>query len=511
MLRKTLNSLIAVALFISLLSGYAFALNKKEIVILHTNDIHGRVFPFYDKKSQSYIGGTTNLATKIAEMRLIYGKDNVLLLDAGDMSQGTPVSNIFYGDPITDYMNYVQYDCSTFGNHEFDWDKEQLVRQVERRKFPMVCANLVDKNTGKTPDFAKPYIIVEKAGMKIGIIGLATPSTPKMCFPKNVEDFKFLDPVEAVNKYKAELQKQGVKVIGIVSHNGYEEEKEMAQKLSGIDFIVGGHSHTVVPNPELVNGIPVLQAGDWGRYLGFAQLEIDADTGKLLSFKGRLIPITSYDVKLHEDLMTYENKVKEIMSEVIGEISADASNQRTRKDSATTSVGDIMTDIIKEITGSDIAICNTHGLRASLTKGPITREALFYVLPFDNTLMTFDVKGSDLKKIIEYYIDRPSYSQISGVTAEYDSSRPFGDRVVNIKVNGQPLVPDKTYKIGTIDFLYSVSQDCPEIQKAVNVQYGKFLRDEVDAYITKNKKVIVPEEIRIKVLKGDSPGERKRQ
>ncbi len=510
MLKKSLNLLMAVVMMTALLTGYAFALEKKELIILHTNDIHGRVFPFYDKKSGTYVGGLTNLASKIQDLRRIYGEENVLLIDAGDMSQGTPVSNIFYGDPVTDYMNYVKYDCATFGNHEFDWAKAQLERQVERRQFPMICANLVSKD-GKPLGFFKPYIVLERAGMKIGLIGLATPTTPRMCFPKNVEDFKFLDPLECVNKYKAELNKQGVKVIGVVSHNGYDEDKEMAAKLTGVDFIIGGHSHTFVDHPSETNGIPVCQAGCWGQKLGFAKLEIDPETGKLLSFRGSLLPVRSYDAKLHEQLMTYEDKVRGSMSEAVGEINADASNQFTRDKCGTTSVGDVVTDIIKDITKSDVVFMNTHGLRASWAKGVLTRGDIFNVLPFDNNLMTYTIKGSDLAKIIEYYIDRPSFTQVSGITCVYDAKKPFNSRVSDVKINGQPIDPAKTYKVGTIDFLFAVSKDCPELKNAKNVTYGKFLRDEVEAYLKDHKKIVVPEEIRVSAPNGKSPGERKRQ
>lgn len=512
MLRKTLNILMMTVMLTAVLTGYAFALDKKELIILHTNDIHGRVFPFFDKKSQSYLGGTTNLATKIAELRKEYGADKVLLIDAGDMSQGTPVSNIFHGDPITDYMNHVKYDCSTFGNHEFDWDREQLERQVARRQFPMVCANLLDKKTKKPVSFAKPYIIVEKNGMKVGIIGLATPSTVRMCFPKNVETFIFADPVESINKYKAELNKQGVKVIGITSHNGYDEDKEIASKVSGINFIIGGHSHTFVNNPSETNGIPVCQSGCWGQNLGFAKLVVDADTGKLLSFEGKLIPIKSYDAGLHEKLMVYENKVRESMSVVLGEINADASHREyERKGSGTTGIGDVISDAMKEVTKADVFFINTHGLRASLSKGTLTRGDVFNVLPFDNSLMTYELKGKDLEKLIEYYIDRPSFTQVSGLTCEYDSKKPFNHRVSNLKINGKALDKNKTYKIGTIDFLFEVSKkDCPELKNAKNITYGQFLRDEFEGYLKNHKKITVPEEIRVKVINGNSPGERKR-
>ncbi len=514
-LRSMFRSFAVVALLLTFLTGYAFAGEQKQIILLHTNDIHGVVFPVFDKKigdKGAEVGGLTHLATKIEQLRKEYpGK--VLLLDAGDMSQGTPVSNIFYGAPVTDYMNYVKYDASTFGNHEFDWDETKMKEQVARRKFPMVCANITEKSTGKVPSFMKPYIIVERNGMKIGVIGLATVDTPKMSFPKNVESFNFTDPLAAVEKYQKELEKKGVKVIGIISHMGYDVDQKFAEKLSGIAFIVGGHSHTFVTEPKEINGIPVLQAGCWGKNIGFADLTFDKDTGKLVKFSGKLIPIMSKEIpkdeKLDKMINVYQDKVKDLMSKVIGELSADATNTAP-KGAGNTSIGDLMTDILRHITGTDLAFYNTHGLRANLTKGKMTREALFFVLPFDNNIITYEIPGSELHKVIEYYVDRPSFSQMSGVTLDYDSDKPEGQRVSDIKVDGKEIDKNKTYKISSIDFLYSVSQDCQPIKEAKNVVYGKNIRDEVEKYIIGKEKINVPEEVRIKVLKNPPSESRKR-
>ncbi len=509
--RNTCMAFMLAVMFIAFLTGSSYALDKKELIILHTNDMHGQVYPYYFKQMGAYYGGVANLAARINQLREEYGKDKILLIDAGDISQGTPVSNIFQGDPMTDYMNYIGYDCTTFGNHEFDWGQKALLRQVQRRKFPTVCANVIETATGQVPTGVKPYIVVERAGMKIGIIGVATPSTPRMSFHKNVEGLEFLDSVETINKYREELNKQGIKVIGVVSHNGYKEDLDIAKEVKGITFIIGGHSHTPVYNPYMVNGIPVCQAGEWGKFIGFERLKIDADTGKTISFEGKLIHNIAADEKLAKQLAPYKEKVDKSMNEVLGDLSADITHLEYQvKGSGTTSAGDVVTDIMKAVTGADVAFINTHGIRASLPKGTITRGSVFTILPFDNALMTCEVKGSDLAKIIEYYVDRPSFTQVAGIKCDYDSKKPFDHRVTNIKINGKDLDPNKTYKIATIDFLFGASKDCKELQNAKNINTAKVLRDEVEAYIKQKKHIVVPEEIRIKVLNGNSPGERKR-
>ena len=515
-LNKKLKSIIALLFVLSFLTGICFSA-EKEIIILHTNDIHGNVFSMFDKnvgEKGDNIGGLAHVATKICEMHKKYpGK--IILVDAGDISQGTPVSNVFYGAPVTEFMNHVKYDAATFGNHEFDWNIERMREQVDKRNFPMICANLVYKSNGKTPEYMKPYIILEKNGLKIGLIGVITPETPRMSFPKNTEPFKFLDPAQSIEKYRKELNKKGVKVIGVVSHIGYEEDRIIAKKLKGISFIVGGHSHTFVTKPEAVNGVPVLQGGCWGKNLGFAKLIFDDKTGQLVSWNAELLPIISKDipkdVKLDEILNSYNDQVKDRMAEVIGTLSADISHSLPASGKiADTAVGKLMTDILKEVTGADVAVHNTHGLRASMTKGDITRESVFKVLPFDNNVITYDIKGTDMKKFIEYYVDRPSYTQLAGVSLDYDSDRADGDRCLNIKIGGQPIDPSKTYKIASIDYLHSVSQDNELLKNAANVVYGLNMRDEVEKYIEQVKDIKVPESVRINVLKNPPSSSKQR-
>lgn len=513
-LKTMFKSLFTALFFISILAGVSFA-GEKEIILLHTNDIHGNVFPIFDKRygeKGANLGGFAQISTKIKEIRKEYpGK--VLLIDAGDISQGTIVSNSFYGAPVTDFMNYMKYDASTFGNHEFDWGPEMMAEQSKKRKFPMVCANLVEKSTGKPSSYFKPYTIINRNGLKIGLIGLATPETVRMSFRKNVEKFDFLDPVTSVEKYQKELQAKGIKIIGVISHLGYNEDLNMAKKLSNIAFIVGGHSHSTIEKPYAENGIPVVQAGSSGKYLGFVKLAFDDKTGKLLNWEGKLIPIESEkiakDLELEKRLNFYNDKVKGKMAEVIGELSEDITHSQVGK-FADTTVGKVVTDILIKVTGADVAIYNTHGLRAGMQKGPITRESVFQVLPFDNSIITYNIKGSDMKELLNYYVDRSSYSQLAGVTLNYDSERPDGDRLTDIKIDGKPIDVNKTYKIVSVDFLYSVSQDFKVLKDATNVEYGLNIRDEVEQYIEKVKNITVPEATRINVLK-EAPSSKKRQ
>lgn len=508
MKRNALAILLLAIAFIASFPAAALA-EGRELVILHTNDIHGRVLPFKDKATGRTIDGAPGLLAKIEAMRKLFGSENVLLIDAGDMSQGTPMSNMFCGDPVTDFMNRAGYDCSTLGNHEFEWGRKEMERQIKRRRFPIVCTNIVDKRTRKVPALITPFTIVERGGMKIGLIGLTPPENVKMCFKENIEDFEFTDPLESVNKSKSELHSMGIRTIGIVSHLGYEEDLALAERLEGVAFIIGAHTHTAVEDPKAVNGIPVFQTGCHTRNLGVARIVIDPDTGKTLSFKGTLIPNSGKDEGLLKDMESYNERVKSIMAEKIGEAAGDVPNRSKGDKSGTTAIGDLITDIMRDISKTDLFIINSSSFKDGFRKGAITKEDLFYAIPYDNRILTFSISGADLPGMIDYYFDRDVFCQVSGITMDYDAGKPMGSRFSSILVNGRPIDPKKTYKVGMIDFLYSMSNDCPGISRFTNVSNGKPQRDEVEKWIRSHGALSAPEGVRIRLLNGKSPGDRK--
>jgi 2',3'-cyclic-nucleotide 2'-phosphodiesterase (5'-nucleotidase family) len=486
----------------------AYADNTAEVLILHTNDFHGQVLPMEDKNLAAppeTVSGAAYMATKIGKLKRKFGK-KVLLIDAGDIAQGTPISNMSLGKPVVEYMNYVGYDAMAPGNHEFDWGFAKMKEMVKQATFPVLCANIVDSTSGKIPPPFKPYAIFERDGVKIGLIGVITPATVAMTKPGNIAGLTFLQPEEPIKTYMAELHQKGVKVIGLLSHLGIEEDRKVPEKIQGLSFIVGGHSHTALQKTEKVGTTYIVQSGSSGKYLGNFHLLINRDTGAIVSctIEHELIPVIDKgitpDKEVEKMLAPYYEKVKAIMNTVIGKASEDMLN-KAPAGYGDTPLGNFLTDAIKSTYHTDVVIYNTEGIRAPLYKGDITSAEVFAMLPFDNEIMTLELTGEQLKEALGFFIEKMHYVQVSGLTFTYYPNREKGTRIDRILVGGKPLEPGRIYKLGTVDFLYYTTEDSNVMRKGKKPTFDKIARTMLAEYIEKNKNVGPPGDRRITIVK----------
>jgi len=243
---------------------------EPRLVILHTNDIHSHLEPERDGEFGG-CGGSVERAAFVDSVRAAMGEDKVLLLTAGDFSQGTPYFSELGGRAEIEVMNALRYDCTTLGNHEFDNGVDALCERLAKLSTPAVCAN-VDFGDCGLEDFVKPSVIIERGGMKIGIIGLLTDLRTSV---KNetARALKFLDNAEVANAEAAELRAQGCDLVILLTHIGYEEDLALVPQIRGVDIVVGGHSHTRCDAFEYVRDaagkkVPVISDGRWGREIG---------------------------------------------------------------------------------------------------------------------------------------------------------------------------------------------------------------------------------------------------
>lgn len=268
------------AITVLLLIFLICACTQKEncLTILHTNDTHSHI-----ETEKNGNGGALNRALLIEQLRDSIGKDNVLLLDCGDFSQGSLYYNIYKGAFEIDIMNAIGYDAGTIGNHEFDFGMENLANLVKRAKFPFVCANY-DFTGTPCEGVISPYIIIERGGNKIGIFGLS-PNPEGLVLKENYKGVKFISPIDATNRCVEELRKQHCDIVVCLSHLGWKinneyNDERLATETSGVDIILGGHSHDYFEEPKLYKnkeGKEVLmqQAGKYGRYLGEIKVTLE--------------------------------------------------------------------------------------------------------------------------------------------------------------------------------------------------------------------------------------------
>ncbi|MDE5889773.1 MAG: metallophosphoesterase [Bacteroidales bacterium] len=245
------------------------------LVILHTNDTHSHIDPVRGG-DQAGLGGVIERAAYIDSVRAAVGKSNLLLLDAGDFSQGTSYFTLLNGDLEVELMNAMGYDVACLGNHEFDNGPAELARRAKMAKYEIVCANY-DFSGSELADCIKPYTIVKRGGRKIGIIGLLTDVTDVVDHDI-AESMKYIDPAAVTNGYAALLKSRGCDVVIVLSHLGYNEDVALAKSVMNVDLVIGGHSHTFLSEPTIVNDVtgaplPVVTDGCWGLYVGNITIE----------------------------------------------------------------------------------------------------------------------------------------------------------------------------------------------------------------------------------------------
>lgn len=478
------------------------------ITILHTNDFHMYLLGSLDKNKQP-IGGSARIYTLVKNERA-YNPDRTLLVDAGDaIGGGPPIGAFFYGKDVIEVYNAMGYNYATFGNHEFDWGKDVLSQRVSEAKYTYVCSNVIDTTTNST-FMSKPYDIKSLGFVKLGIFGVVTPQLPILVNPNGISNLEVKDPVSTAKNVVSTL-KENSNYIVLLSHLGYSAsdyytgdigDVQLASKVSGINLIIGGHTHTVLDKPTVVNNTYIVQTGSYGNNLGRVRLyfETTANSVKLVKLDYKLLPV---DKNVEEDstiasiIKPYNDEITKKMSEVIGEalVDLDGSNPNIR--TKETNLGDFIADWMREIAGADIAITNGGGIRASIPKGPITVGNVYTTLPFNNLILLLTLKGSDVLAALENGFSQVEvaagrFPQISGIRVKVDLSRKPGSRVVEAKLlDGTPIDPNKYYTVATNDFMAAGGDGYASLKNATSIKIvtGNYMRDDLVAYIKAHPKV----------------------
>lgn len=433
-----------------------------------------------------------------------------LVLDAGDLFQGTPIYNFFKGKPEIESMSLCWYDAMAMGNHDLDDGIKNLRRQSQYAFFPILCANITDPDD--LPIF-RPFHIFNLYGKRIAVIGLMSELAWEAIFKKHQQELKFHDPIAVANNIVSLLRPHVDLIIGL-HHMGVEIDREFPKQVQGVDVIIGGHSHTKIPKAELIKngnenglgGTLMQQAYAFGIYVG--RIDLVLENGKIKRYSSKLTEINSaWEPHSGDPIATlvdgYATEVEKEMAQVIGESSADM----TWTNEGPSSLGSLIADILREKEGAQVSLVNTGGIRADLPKGPITLGKIFEILPFDSDqVVTFQIQGKNIRKIVEQNAKNLGKSrtlQFSGLAYAIK-----GNKVTTIQIDGRPLDPEQWYKVATVDFVFSafVEQVNVTPQASVNVKFshprdvnetGINLRDLVIDYIKEHKIIRPPSDVRL--------------
>jgi len=480
---------ILILFLIIFLSSSVYGGEKVKIVIFHTNDIHGHIFPYDNKNiSEHAIGGFQYLSSIIKEERKT-NSGHVLLIDGGDFAQGTIWSNLDYGLATVDIMNALNYDCSVVGNHEFDWGMDKLDNMVGSASFTVLSCNIVSKEDGSFIERTKPYIMKEIDGIRIGIIGISSVDTGIINF-KVRNKYDFLPPEDILPVYINLLKKlHKADIIAVLSHEGYELDKDLSLKVPGIDIIIGGHSNTILEKPLISGNTIIVQAGNYLVWTGRLELEFDRELKKITSYKGNLIKIDNNviepDPEISLLLEKYKEKYKAIASEVIGKTSVDLVSYRKGE----SNMGNFVADIIRKYGNSRIGIINSGALRENIPSGDITFEKIYSAFPFNDELISMDLKGKDIIEILSNnFAGKHGILQVSGIKVKYISESE-GNNIIDITIDGKPIEKEGIYRITTVDYLVHGGNDFHTFKKGRNLQVMGLFRDAIVDFIKLNSPV----------------------
>jgi 2',3'-cyclic-nucleotide 2'-phosphodiesterase/3'-nucleotidase len=471
-----------------------------------------------DRSTGKQIGGAAVVAGFVEAERLAVGGE-VLLVDSGDMMQGSALSNLTRGAAVIDFMNSAGFDACAIGNHEFDWGIEVLKERIAQAKFPFLCANVFLEEGETRPDWATPSTVVEKAGLKIGIVGVVTTGVPSLVNPKHLGGLRFERPSPIVNGLASRLREGGAQLVVVLAHIGGSQEEDgtvvgplatFVSELKGVDAVFGGHSHTVVSGT--VGTVPVVISASNGRAIGILRLEVDPEGGTSSPVEQSVERTFVEDVAPHEGVESIVASLQKKFAGEMDKVVAVAAEEiwRGRQESP---LGNLICDVMRERVGATVAFQNSGGIRSNLGEGPITVREMYKMLPFDNTMVTMYLTGEQIRQLLERGTSENGVVQSSGLSYSYRPQDPGGDRIKHVALEGgTPLQPEELYLVTTNDYMAS-GGDRYEIfghgKEIINTQI--LLRDAVIAWMKAlsgaGEKVVAPELGRARDLSAEEDAE----
>jgi len=434
-----------------------------DLVIYHTNDVHGYVF-----ESRDGDGKLTNIG--YSRLKAVVDADpslRKLLLDAGDVLHGQAFATSKRGELSAIVLNLMGYDALATGNHDFDYGQERLLELADKYRLNFLSANVM-KSDGYV---FSPYIVRSWNDIKVGIFGLATPATGTSTDPRNLKGLEIKDPTETSRKMVRLLKEEGADLIIAVTHMGSEpyckpSSLTIAEETPGIDVIIDGHSHSVLTaRVGRSDGSEALVASAGCYFQNLGKVMINRKPSGGFTISAATLPAFSPEIEavnpdpaMNSAMAALKNELDKEMNVVVMKVPFNLDGARERVRSSSTNMGRIICASLADATGADAALLNGGAVRDSISAGDVTKGELLSVLPYGNYVYTIKISGNDLLEALNHGLGIPSsgaFPQFWGMEVVTRPAGKNGFKAESVIIGGKPLEPNGTYTVAINDFLYS--------------------------------------------------------
>ncbi len=420
--------------------------NDAPLTILQINDVYSTVA----------IEGRGGLARVAAiKKQIAEAGGHPFLMLAGDFLSSSVSSSVFQGEQMIATLNEAGLDLATLGNHEFDFGVDVLLERMDEAEFTWVVSNVVDRNTGAMIGGAEPYVLRQFGPLTVGVLGLCI--ADDTITADTLRRVDIIDPMEAAQRYLPELQAKGADIVIALTHLAYSSDRELAERFPEIDVIIGGHEH--FPITAIVGRTLISKAGTEARFV--ARIDVTGEEGSERHFE-----LMAVDDSIPEDPETlrvaseYEARLDAALDDPIGDVTVDLVGVGARLRTSETNLGNLVADAARASVGAEIALMNGGGIRGDrvFAAGPISRRDLLQIHPFGNVICLVEVPGRIVLEALEHGVSglpapAGGFPQVSGFSMRVNAAAAPGSRVSGVVVNGEPLDPERVYRLALPNFV----------------------------------------------------------
>jgi 2',3'-cyclic-nucleotide 2'-phosphodiesterase (5'-nucleotidase family) len=462
-----------------------------RVRVLHTNDFHGRLLPQDPGGPDGrMVGGSAVLAAHFDSARAHFDGATILV-SGGDVMQGTALSNLSWGRAAIDAYNRKGYDAAAVGNHEFDWGQDTLRARITESEFPWLAANLYEAGTDRHPHWVRPWVMIERDGARVAVIGLALETTPRVVMAGRTDGLDFRSAPAAIDRYVPEARAAGADLVIVTAHIGATCDEpgsgptepstgcrnrlmEVAgEATADVDLYVGGHTH--LRNFTEVNGVPVMQALRYGLAFGVVDLERRNGVTRVLHREIRTpwADEVDADTAMLRVVDYWGDAVRPLTERVVASMARPLSNYDRQPGEFP--LGSLIAEAQRAGAGAHVGFVNVGSIRRGLPAGPVSYGTLFELQPFQNEIVTVELTGSQLRDVLERALDADGRPRVhlSGIVVHYDPAAPRGSRIVAMELDdGRAISAADRVSVGTTEFVAAGGDGYAAFQQGEQTRTG---------------------------------------